>query len=70
MKITFNANGCIIVEGEGEHVIRRDGREEVIDTPRIALCRCGHSESKPYCDATHRKIGFVAPGAEIEIVPA
>ncbi|MBI3943394.1 MAG: CDGSH iron-sulfur domain-containing protein [Chloroflexi bacterium] len=25
---------------------------------RVALCRCGQSANKPYCDATHRRIGF------------
>jgi CDGSH-type Zn-finger protein len=27
----------------------------------IALCRCGHSANKPYCDGAHAKVGFVAP---------
>ena len=27
---------------------------------RIALCRCGASVAKPYCDGTHSKVGFQA----------
>lgn len=26
----------------------------------IVLCRCGHSQTKPFCDASHRRVGFVA----------
>ena len=33
------------------------GGEET-KTGTVALCRCGASENKPYCDGHHRKIGF------------
>jgi uncharacterized Fe-S cluster protein YjdI len=40
-----------IVDGEGA-LIRED--------TRLALCRCGASENKPFCDGSHRRIGFRA----------
>jgi CDGSH-type Zn-finger protein len=33
-----------------------------------ALCRCGQSSNKPYCDGTHRKVNFKAPAAEVRIL--
>ena len=54
--IDARPNGPLFVRGPlkivevGGHVIRED--------TRAALCRCGHSENKPFCDGTHRLIGF------------
>lgn len=53
------ANGPLKVTGSLE-VISGTGR--TIDRKAKAfLCRCGNSGDKPFCDGTHRKIGFVAP---------
>lgn len=38
------------------------GGEQIDDTDDVALCRCGHSNNKPYCDGTHNEVGFDDPG--------
>jgi len=38
------------------------GGEQIDDTDDVALCRCGHSSNKPYCDGTHNEVGFDDPG--------
>ena len=40
----------------GPYIIK--GGKENILTGTNALCRCGHSKNKPFCDGTHRKINF------------
>ena len=37
-----------------------DGTRESL--PRAALCRCGQSKNKPFCDNSHLESGFVSPG--------
>lgn len=39
---------------------------EVRDT-RAALCRCGQSKNKPFCDGSHREVGFEAAGGANKI---
>jgi 3-phenylpropionate/trans-cinnamate dioxygenase ferredoxin subunit len=37
-----------------------DGNTVPTKTERIALCRCGGSANKPFCDGTHKKVNFQA----------
>jgi CDGSH-type Zn-finger protein len=57
-------NGPLLVTGE-VRVRLEDGTEEVL--PRATLCRCGGSARKPFCDNTHLKNGFQAPGELFKI---
>lgn len=59
-RVTPYRNGPYLVRGDFE-LTDQDGR--VIDRRRgtVALCRCGGSQTKPFCDGTHKTIGFDAP---------
>ena len=51
-------NGPLIVKGE---VQLKDSEGNAYPAKqRMALCRCGASTTKPFCDGTHSKIGFQA----------
>lgn len=58
--IRLEANGPLYVRGDVE-IVRPDGTIVVRDT-RLALCRCGASQNKPFCDNSHLTNGFRAAG--------
>ena len=56
-------NGPYIVKGEFE---LRDAEGNVYSAEkRMALCRCGASTTKPFCDGTHSRTGFAAAEAAV-----
>jgi CDGSH-type Zn-finger protein len=58
VKITVLKNGPYIVTG-GVELKDAEGNSYP-SQDRMALCRCGASTKKPFCDGTHSKIGFQA----------
>lgn len=53
------ADGPIYVRGDLELVL---DDEVIIQETRVALCRCGASQNKPFCDNSHKDIGFSHDG--------
>ena len=53
--------GPYLVQG-GIKIVDADGNEIAIDGDgdMVFLCRCGDSANKPFCDGTHRQVGFEA----------
>jgi CDGSH-type Zn-finger protein len=47
----------IVTNAEGESLDYREGKSFPAQ-PQYALCRCGHSANKPFCDGTHKKVEF------------
>lgn len=66
MKIKAVENGPYLIE-VSEAKVLKEGKEEVISQKIIALCRCGQSSNKPFCDGTHRKCDFRGELVEIEV---
>lgn len=56
-RIRATQNGPFLVKGNLE-IEDEDGNITVCDGKTTALCRCGASAVKPYCDGSHKKVGF------------
>ncbi len=56
LKIEVKPDGPYLIKTECL-IVLADGRPEK-KSGTVALCRCGASGNKPYCDGTHRKIEF------------
>lgn len=67
--IRVRPNGPFLVEGPVT-IVDANGNPFPTNPnkPAVALCRCGHSANRPFCDGTHNRCGFesaeTAPVAE------
>jgi CDGSH-type Zn-finger protein len=58
--ITPYPDGPYLVRGDFV-VTDQEGNELPTERRTIALCRCGKSRMRPFCDGTHKLVGFEAP---------
>ncbi len=58
VEIVCNSNGSLRVSGD--FVIKDQAGKTfgLAGRKTISLCRCGHSNNKPFCDGTHKHVGF------------
>lgn len=59
-RITPYRDGPYLVRGNFR-LLDQDGKEIETGRRTIALCRCGKSRTRPFCDGTHKAIGFRSP---------
>jgi len=58
LEVRASADGPLLLSG-GVRILDADG-VVLYEGERAALCRCGQSGNKPFCDGTHKKVGFRA----------
>jgi CDGSH-type Zn-finger protein len=67
LRIRCRQNGPLIIEGPVTVVDHLGNAFSLPEgKPAVALCRCGQSHTKPFCDGSHKTCGFNAD----ELAPA
>jgi len=66
VRIKVRQNGPYVVEGDEVTLLDWNGKEyRPVNRASFALCRCGGSTNKPFCDGTHSRAGFRAAEAAV-----
>jgi len=58
--IKTRENGPLLVTGPVQIIDHLGNAYDLTGKDSVALCRCGQSAKKPFCDGTHRNCGWVA----------
>ena len=66
VEIKVKPNGPLVVSGPIT-IVDAEGTEYALPAgTSYALCRCGASQNKPFCDKSHQRIGFQAPSDALD----
>lgn len=68
-RLTVRNNGSLKVEGDFE-IVDQDGRPfGLAGRTAISICRCGHSNRKPFCDSSHKTCGWESVVVAFDLEP-
>lgn len=56
--VRLRRNGPYVIDDPDVNVVDWNGVEHPIQRRPVALCRCGASATKPFCDGAHARVGF------------
>lgn len=66
--ITPYKDGPLLLRGPFA-LVDQEGGEVETQRKVVALCRCGRSGIRPFCDGSHKAAGFTAPGGSPRVCP-
>ena len=71
--IKVRETGSLLIEGEDVKLVDWNGNEYFVPKKPFALCRCGASKQKPFCDSSHKECAMgatePAPGPKKPVDP-
>ncbi|GGM96830.1 iron-binding protein [Thermus composti] len=67
MGLRFREDGPYVLDLPEGTAFRWNGEGRRLERAKLALCRCGHSGEKPFCDGTHKRMGFRAEAGALEV---
>jgi len=59
-------NGPYLISGSATYT-DAEGNTQTVEGKMVAMCRCGQSANKPFCDGSHKKAAFEAAEAVITV---
>jgi CDGSH iron-sulfur domain-containing protein 3 len=67
VRIRLRDDGPLVIDGQAT-IVDAEGNTFPLPTDKslVALCRCGHSDKKPFCDGSHKRCGFNASERAVE----
>ena len=68
-KLTVNNHGSLRITGEFTIYDARGQAFDLGGRTARSLCRCGHSDRKPFCDGRHRRVGFQSEVKAVSLPP-